>query len=145
MNHGQRWMVPAAVFVLCILLGLSGCGRKEWPSPQAEEDRFTWGKINENLQGGCLVIEAGLKGAYWNLAALELEIENLNEPCPGCPFQPSRSVSLPMHSSNVIQNQEQLQVTFCDIPRSGFTRWRLKGINRYRQIQDVASGVFILE
>jgi hypothetical protein len=138
-------MLPAAVLLLCILLGLCGCGRKEWPSPQAQEDRFTWGEINGQRLGGCLAIEAELKGAYWNLAALELEIENRSEPCPGCPFQPTSAVSLPMHSSNVNQDQEQLQISFCDIPRSGFTRWRLKGINRYRQIQDLTSQVYILE
>ena len=145
MSRQQRWINAAPALLLCVLIGLAGCGKKDWPSPQAEKDRFTWAEVNGTRQNDCLIIQAGLQGAYWNLASLRLEIETLPEPCPGCPFQPTRSVDLPMSAPNVTQDKGQLQVTYCNLEGTGFTRWRLVGHNRYRQIQDTLTGVSILE
>lgn len=145
MSGSKRWIRAGTVLVLCLLAGLAGCGKKDWPSPRAEEDRFTWAGVNGTRQNGCLVARAELQGAYWNLASVRLEIETLAEPCPGCPFQPTRTVEFPPGSASVTQERELIRVSFCELDQEGFTRWRLAGLNRYSQLEDVTSQVMILE
>lgn len=135
--------------LLAILLGLlalcSGCGKKAWPTAQTGEDAFGLESVLARKADGCLEVEARLSGAAQNLQSVVLILEALDTPCPGCPFQPTRSIELPLSSPQVRLQGNVLRLSFCGIDPQKAHRLKLEAANVYAGIAPVRSDVVLVE
>jgi hypothetical protein len=136
-------------FVPCILLALlilcCGCGKKAWPTAQTAQDAFVLEKVQARKAEGCLQVEASLSGAAQNLQSVALILEALDAPCPGCPFQPSRSIEIPLSSPQITLEGGALRLSFCDIDPQKAHRLKLEARNVYAGIAAVRSDVVLVE
>ena len=126
--------------VMLLVLGV-GCGKKVWPEPEADDERFEIKIEQARLEGECLHIQARLKGNYQNLAEVTLEVEESVVPCPGCPFMATSSEVLPPGAQEVHMEGDLLQVSLCGFDPEKYNRVRLTGVNVYRDLGDVHSNV----
>ena len=126
--------------VMLLVLG-AGCGKKVWPEPEADDERFAIEIEEARLEGNCLHIQARLSGNYRNLAGVNLEVEESVVPCPGCPFMATSSEALPLGAEEVRRDGDLLQVSHCSIDPEQYNRVRLTGVNVYRDLGDVHSNV----
>jgi len=135
--------------LLCLVLGsiaLSlGCGKKNWPEPIAEKDRFVWSEMSTKVEGNCLDITALLSGNVQNLAGLTLEVEMRSEPCSGCPFVPTARVRMGPGSEDWERRGALVHVTWCGLEPDKAVRWRLIGHPLHTVMADVPSRVYSLE
>ncbi|MFP4213736.1 MAG: hypothetical protein ACLFRL_06455 [Desulfohalobiaceae bacterium] len=130
------------LFLICaLLLSVSSCGRKKWPSPQTQEETFSWGSVEVQRKQDCLRISAELEGKSSNLRDIVLQLESRQEPCPDCPFQPETSIRLARSSKQVQQSGSQLQIEHCGLEPDLSYRLRLKGQNAFPSLQPAASRV----
>lgn len=118
-----------------------GCGKKEWPSPVLEQDRFAWQEVSGRREGGCLDVRAVLAGAADNLESVVLELEASREPCPGCPFQSTQKIRLTPSSERVELEGNTLLIRYCGLQESMRYRWRLTAANVYDALGTVTSSV----
>lgn len=145
-------MIKDNVHVVCIiglLLGLSwlgmGCGKKGWPEPIMDKDRFVWSEMSTEVEGRCLDITALLSGNVQNLARLTLELEIRSDPCPGCPFSPTNIVRMDAGSEDWKRRGALVHVQWCGLEPDKAVRWRLIGHPVHSSMADVPSRVHILE
>jgi hypothetical protein len=134
--------------LLALLIFLQfGCGKKMWPEPRAEQDRFSWAVVNGTRAQGCLEIYGRLQGAYHNLAKLKLELEGSPEGqfCPTCPFLPDSEVSFPVSSAQVKRKGPLIEIRYCGLSPEMKYRWRLQGVNVFRELGQATSQVSIAE
>jgi len=124
-----------------LLLAAAGCGKKVWPEPDADEEKFSIHIKEVRLADQCLYLEAGIQGNYRNLAGLVLQVEKSHVPCPACPFLASSSVDLDFNSPEVLRRQDRISAVYCGIDPEHYYRVRLKGRNVYPDIRDVHSAV----
>ena len=136
-------------WIVCLVLGLTcvhlGCGKKNWPQPVAEKDRFVWSEMSTQVQGECLDITALLSGNVHNLSGLTLEVEMRSEPCSGCPFVPTVRVRMGPGSEDWDRNGALVHVTWCGLERDKAVRWRLIGHPLHPIMDDVRSRVYNLQ
>ncbi len=126
--------------VMLLVLG-AGCGKKVWPEPEADDERFGI-KIEEaRLEDKCLHITSRITGNYRNLAGLTLEVEESGVPCPGCPFMATSSEVLSPGSDRVNLDGDFLQFSYCRMDPEKYNRIRLTGVNVFRDLGDVHSNV----
>lgn len=138
------------LFAILILLSLvfflqTGCGKKMWPEPDSEADRFAWEEVKGTRDNGCLRITGQIKGAYHNLAKLELELETTSKDqlCPSCPFKPDSQVSFPVSSSQVTHKGPEIELVYCGLNPKMQYRWRLQGVNIFMDFARVPSKVHL--
>ncbi|WP_291319057.1 hypothetical protein [Desulfonatronospira sp.] len=126
--------------VLLLVLG-AGCGKKVWPEPEADDERFEIKIEQARLEGDCLYVQARLRGNYQNLTGVILEVEESVVPCPGCPFMATSSEVLSPGAQEVHMDGDLLQVSHCGVDSEKYKRVRLTGVNVYRDLGDVRSNV----
>ncbi len=135
--------------LLCGLFALftlhCGCGKKAWPTPQAGQDAFGFEAVEASKAEECLQVQARLSGAAQNLQSVVLILEALDEPCPGCPFQPSRSIELPLNAPQIRLQGKNLDISFCDIDPKKAYRLKLQAENIYVEIRAVQSEVVLVQ
>ncbi|MFO7716972.1 MAG: lipoprotein [Desulfohalobium sp.] len=133
----------ALLLIILAVLMLSGCGRKVWPQPQADQDTFAWEQVNGTSEEGCLRITGQLSGQSANLASVTIELEPnpISEACQSCPFQPSVSRTVDMGSPQLTQTQDTVTLRVCDLEPGQTYRWRLQGNNIYSALSPAASDV----
>jgi hypothetical protein len=142
----NKYPLWACIALFGILFLTTGCGLKVWPSPQAQEDEFSWKEISYSFSDTCLTIRATVEGAYDNLASVDLEWTPAEEDCPSCPFQAQQTRSFAMSDPEITRQGQTLTLLFCQLPSShtGF-RWRIIGHNVHPSLEPVASKVLFVE
>ncbi len=134
----KHWMY---VLLAVLLLVTAGCGKKVWPEPDAQEEKFALQIENSEIDNSCLEIQAVISGNYRNLAGLVLELEEADEPCPGCPLRVDQTVNFGMNSPHVERQDERIQISYCGVDPKKYIRFRLVGSNVYSQISEAQSEV----
>ena len=132
-----------ALVAVMLVLG-SGCGKKNWPEPVVDKDRFVWSEMSARVEGKCLQITALLSGNVQNLAGLTLEVEMRSDPCPGCPFVPTIKKRMAPGSEDWKRRGALVYVTWCGLEPDKAVRWRLIGHPLHPTLADVPSRVYIL-
>lgn len=133
-----KYLLLALVLIPAIC-ACQACGKKNWPAPIAEEERFVWSEMSARVENGCLDITALLSGKVHNLAALTLEVEMRNKACPGCPFVPTSKVRLDPGDSAWERDGALVHVTWCGLQPDMALRWRLVGHSIYTSMEDARS------
>jgi len=139
----KKWMVAIVTLMLSLALFVSGCGKKGWPDPQLEEDRFAWGQMQHLRQGECLDARALVHGAPEKLGDVYLQWMELdaNEDCPGCPFEVTDRIRLGDGSSELKRQNGVIRILVCEWTPEVSYRWRLVGMNIHRGLNPVISPV----
>ncbi len=127
-------LIISMVVVLCLVAGASGCGKKEWPRPQLEQDRFHWAQIQHQRYDQCLDVRALLDGAALNLRFVILEWMELEgaEDCPGCLFSGTSRARLDDSSTGFKRQNGVIRMLFCGWEPGISCRWRLVGANKVK-------------
>ncbi|MFW6314358.1 MAG: hypothetical protein ACOC0S_02100, partial [Desulfohalobiaceae bacterium] len=129
------WAWVLLLLILSLLLSISSCGRKKWPSPQAGEEAFSWESVQAQRHQECLQIKARLQGKSKNLRNIILQLEGRQQPCPDCPFQPKQSIQLGISSQQVQKKDDQLQIEYCHLDSELHYRLRLLGLNAFTSLE----------
>jgi len=137
-RFSRAWVIIVLVLAAAGLL-LAGCGKKEWPSPRAEKDRFTWDSVSASRDETCLIIRGELQGATQNLQQVELRLETSEELCPGCPFTPQSSTVYSLDDPSLSRQGSSVVITHCPVDPDTAVRFRLNGINIFEQIPGTLS------
>lgn len=144
MTGYKRYVTPllaCAIALLCLGPWLAGCGKKTWPEPKADAERFDFKDLSSEIKDGCLAIKSRIKGKKENLAKLTLELTESggDADCPGCPFIPQTKVEVALDAPNLKFNGLKFTLTHCDIKPGVNYRWRLIGANAYPGIGNVVT------
>lgn len=145
MRSKQLFVIVMTLLLLHI--GLLGCGRKDWPEPMAEQERFDITDPTGNLGDGCLEVRARLRGASGNLTRLVLELQPTGEDaaCPTCPFHAEQRIEVPLDAPNLEISKRSLLLTHCGLERGRAYRWRLVGYSGYPGIKPVSTRAYFNE
>lgn len=127
--------VLAAMMLCALLAGVLSCGKREWPSPIASEDRFRIRAVTAQRAQDCIVVDCELAGAWQNLNEVRLLIEAIGtEPgdgCPTCPFTPRIVRHFDLAAPAMRQDMNRVVITACGLdPKKTY------------RLQVVASNVF---
>lgn len=142
----KRIALPLVIALLC--LSLAACGRKAWPEPHTEKERFTVGKTAGAVsESGCLSISTRIRGAWRNAESVVLEIQPADSPeyCPGCPFAPTERITFHRDAAELIIRSGQVKLTYCPSEPHASYRFRLTVINSFRRLGPVLSREVIAE
>jgi hypothetical protein len=131
--------------LISLTCGAFGCGKKGWPEPILDKERFVWSEISTTVQGQCLDITALLNGNVQNLTRLTLEVEMRPKPCPGCPFSPTTTVRMDSGSELWERRGALVHVQWCGLEQDMAIRWRLIGHSLHTNLADVPSRVYSLQ
>lgn len=136
-----------ALALILLQLASLGCGRKDWPEPMAEQERFDITDPTGQLADGCLEIRARLRGASGNLTRLILELQPTGEDaaCPTCPFHAEQRVEVPLDAPNLEIDKRSLLLTHCGLEQGRAYRWRLVGYNAHPGIRPVSTRAYYNE
>lgn len=129
--------------IISLAAGLWGCGKKGWPQPRLEEDRFQWAQIQHQRYDHCLDVRALLDGAARNLRSVTLEwmeLENA-EAGSGKTFAPTERVRLDDSSPEFKRQDRVIRILFCGWKADASYAWRLVGTNRHVALESVPSPV----
>lgn len=134
-----------ALALLCFGPWLAGCGKKAWPEPKADAERFDFKDVSAEIKDGCLSIKAFIKGKRENLAKLTLELAESggDGDCPGCPFVPQSKIDVPMDAPNLKIGGPRLALTHCAIKPGVNYRWRLIAGNAYPGVSPIVTKAFL--
>jgi hypothetical protein len=139
-------LAPRTVLVLAAALALfllAGCGKKEWPRPQAHTQAFQWETVSATREGDCLEVRASMGGRWQNLGGVVLELAPAGpEDCPGCPFSPTQRVDFPLDSPTLSRQGEDVALKQCGLEPGTPYRWRLVGRNVAPMGRDAVSRVY---
>ncbi len=140
-NSGNHHTAKLLMFALIAVLSLAGCGKKDWPSVQEQEDVLSFETISVERETKCLAIAAQLEGVVQNLAGVLLELEEGSEACSHCPFQPTTRIFLERSDPRLTMNGSRLSISYCGLKAEQFCRLRLSGDNRIPGIKGSVSNV----
>ena len=137
----MRISLPLAVsLILVAVCVFGGCGKKDWPEPDMDYERFHWVSAGGELRRTCLVVTGELTGNIDNLDAVYVELEKGE--CPGCPFNPERREGYKLPSPMVQRQGNSVTVNVCGLDASATWRWRLVGANKYEVLGEAESKVY---
>jgi len=147
-THRSRAARHFALLLLALLaLGLTSCGKRDWPAPQVSEDRFRLRTVSVQRGPGCLIVDCELAGAWVNLDSVRLHIEAIgNEPgdgCPTCPFVPRISRFYGPGAPEMRRDMNRLIITACDLDPKKTYRIQLVASNVYPALELVVSDLVI--
>lgn len=143
-------LLTCAFFAALVLLP-AACGKKTWPEPKSEQDRFGWRQVEGRMDEGCLDITARLSGNWESLRAVTVEYAPLDtgDYCPGCPFRPAGQATYEQGMTGFTQDKSRLAVRHCPASapgeRQGRYVFRLLGLNVQRFLAAKASAVRLAE
>lgn len=137
------WRCLVGVVAVCLLVVGAGCGKKGWPEPRLDEDRFSWGQIQHQRQDACLDARALVLGAVNKVGPVYLEWMRWEGPedCPECPFTRTGRTLLRERSSEIKRQNGVIRILFCEWEPDVSYRWRLVGWNVHRGLGIVESSV----
>ena len=115
------------LFALCLLIGISGCGLKKWPSPRSGSDSFAFANVSATSAQNCLFVQGVITGNLNNVESVTLEIESATD-CPDCPFNPVYQERMSrLNSERLSFVNNTLTLTDCAQPFPKGLRIRLLG------------------
>lgn len=134
-----------ALLAFSLAAGVWGCGKKAWPEPRLEEDRFGWEQIWHERHGSCLDVRALLSGAASKLSHVILEWEAVSGPeaAQDRPFTPETKLRLDDFSREFKRQNEVIRIHVCGLDPGASYRWRLVGVNRHAGLGRVPSEIQI--
>ncbi|MFO7728894.1 MAG: hypothetical protein R6X11_11265 [Desulfonatronovibrio sp.] len=130
-----------SLLVVLLILGIAGCGKKEWPEPDASQEKFSISEISGQIEDSCLIIKSEISGNRQNLGRIILELEISDDPCPTCPFLITDSIFLKPDSRAVTIKENHLTIVHCGLEPDKYYRARLRLDNLYPMIREVTSRV----
>lgn len=130
------------ICLVCMLLLLVACGKKEWPRPIASDEMVRIDHVEANMDQNCLLITAKMGGKLINLEYFMVEVEQ--DGCPTCPFTPSLVKRFYPFSSEVYQKENSFVFTICEPLAGKFLRIRLKADNTHRMIDPAISEIITI-
>ncbi len=133
------------VLMLTLIASTVSCGRKEWPSPQIEQEKLAWDSVQTQRKEDCLQITAALLGPPGNLREVVLELEAAGTLCLDCPFQATSRQRFSRSSSGLQIENQQLQLIYCELDREMHYRIRLVALNVYPGLEPVSSRVIAVD
>ncbi len=142
----MRTTILGLVLMLGLMLpGLSGCGKKSWPEPNASQERYDFKSESAQIRHNCLNIKAKISGNKDNISKIILEITETDTPtdCPTCPFHPEMRVEFPLSDPQLQINKGTLTLQYCSLEADASYRWRLVGYNSYPGLGAVTSRVIM--
>ncbi len=125
---------------LLTVFAVTGCGKKMWPQPVADEEAFTLRETSVNRFENCLQIETKIAGNADNLDHFVLQLEYGQ--CQSCPFVAQEEQIFFLSTPGLKKSNDQITLTFC--PKKIPERIRLVGYNRYRQLPASVSRVLTI-
>lgn len=149
-NHLSRPLLLLLVFAL-FCTAVLGCGRKQWPEPKAEGERFSIRDATAELQDGCLTVRGRLSGAHGNLDRMVLELAETGEgaSCPTCPFHAETRVQSTVDETapdaNFRREGRRFIFRHCGLTPGVIHRWRLVGYNSYPGIAPEVTRAYLNE
>jgi len=129
----MRNLFVVVTLILCVQANLCGCalGRKDWPSPQKGEDRFSLKLMDGIRQDECIMMNIAVKGASDNLwrATVQYEAVGTDEGqgCAGCPFVPRDVIHFTRESSGFVMQNNVLRLNLCGLNPGVEYRFRVVG------------------
>lgn len=147
MMRRQSAIALFLVSIAATLLFAYGCGRKSWPEPMAELERFDFTKVTGYLENGCLKIRARISGKAENLKGFSVELARSGEggDCPTCPFHAQQRIEVPLNAPNLKMDKRRLLLEQCGLEPGAAYRWRLVGYSSYPGLKPTETGVFYTE
>jgi hypothetical protein len=127
----------AVALAVVTSMSLFGCGKKDWPEPDLDAERFEWASAGAELRRTCLVVTGELTGNIDNLDAVYVELDRGE--CRGCPFRPDKRMGYELPSPMVQRSGNTITVNVCGLDGSITWRWRLIGKNVYDVLGEAAS------
>lgn len=124
------------VIITLLLFGLTvvtGCalGRKEWPSAQQSEDKFTLELMEGVRQDKCLMLQIAVKGTasrLWRASVLyEAVGSEEGQGCSGCPFVPREAVHFTRNQEGFVLQGNILKLSICGLDPGTEYRFRVSG------------------
>lgn len=139
--------MPRYYFVFLVIFSAAcilGCGKKEWPSPNVQEEEFTLKYVNSTRAQNCLRLTARVSGEQDNLSAVTLLVQDLGEgaDCPTCPFRVSRTFRLSRGDPSLSLEGNTLHLQVCGLESGGDYRFKLVGENIYPEIGKTRTRTF---
>ncbi|MGE4556447.1 MAG: hypothetical protein AB7D07_06465 [Desulfovibrionaceae bacterium] len=137
-----RISLALVLALLTLPLTLIGCGQKAWPGPDSTQDAYQWAAVDFSRDKGCLFIDATLSGAAQNVVSVTVEIELMNDGCPGCPFNLDLGRQIFPGDPGFRQSGSHLQMYLCGLDPQEAYRFRLKGENAFTGLPTAVSDVY---
>lgn len=140
-------MDKTVIFCIAAMLSFTtllwGCGKKGWPEPRLDEDRFHWAQIQHQRYDDCLDVRALLGGAATNLRFVTLEWMELetNEDSPESPFIATGRTRLEDSSAEFKRQNGVIRILYCGLDPDTSYRWRLLGRNKHIGLEPSISPV----
>ncbi len=131
-------------FIIFSAACIWGCGKKEWPSPNVQEEKFALEYMNSTRVEDCLRLNVRVSGEQDNLSAVSLLVQDLGEgaDCPTCPFRVSRTFRLSRNSPSLSIEGNLLHLQVCGLESDRDYRFKLVGENIYPEIGSTQTRTF---
>lgn len=130
------------------LLAVNGCGVKMWPSPQNNEDTFSFASVTGRRTGECLKVVVKVNGAFKNIDNFSLQFQadgnGPGEGCPTCPFFPAIRKQFTPGSEGIQSDGSTFVFSQCGLDPEKSYRYRVVGRNAYEALGVVISDVYIV-
>lgn len=128
--------------LLCLLLLLAACGKKEWPQPVLTDELIHINHLEAGMDGDCLLVSTQLGGNLVNLEYFLVEVEQ--DGCPTCPFTPSVTKKLYPYSDGVLRRENSFILSICQPFPARSLRVRLQADNTHGAVEPAVSKTITL-
>ncbi len=128
-----------------LLFGVTGCGKKSWPEPNASQERYDFKDEKARIAHNCLEIKTKLAGNKDNISKIILELAetDTDTDCPTCPFHAEMRVEFPLSDPQLQIGRNSIALRYCSLDPEASYRWRLVGYNNYPGLGPVTSRVLM--
>lgn len=137
----NRILMALWVLLLAVLVG--GCGKKEWPKPQAQDEQVFVDTIDARREGPCLWVAVKVGGNLANVEFFRLEVELAG--CPTCPFAPTIVRQISPYDSGVRREANSYVLRICGLGLPETFRLRVGVDNTFATLPPALSPVITVE
>lgn len=142
----HRYIVALSAFFFMLTM-LFGCtvGRKEWPTAQENQDRFTLRLLSAEVNNTCLFLEVGVDGVAERLYSASIQYETVGEDggCIGCPFIPRAAKHVPRNQLNFDTTSKTISLNLCGLDPNKEYRFRVTGKSDVSNAPIVYTDVYV--
>jgi len=148
MTKHQNLPVPrSAALLLAALLLCTACGKREWPTPVASEDKFRWRSVEVQRNQGCVILNCELSGNWQNLDTVNVLLEPVGtapgDGCASCPFTPRSTLIFAPGAAGLRKDMNRVAVTACELDPQKTYRVQVVGFSVFPGISPVASELML--